>query len=307
MRSVPHRVVCLLGLDDGVFPRKAPRDGDDLMLARPARRRPRPAQRGPPAAARRAAGGDRPAGHHLHGQRRAHERPAAAGRAGRRAARRRRPDGPHRGRRRRATACVVRHPLQPFDPRNFVPGALVARPPWSFDRVTLEGARALAGEREPPAPFLAGPLPSGRAGARRARRPRAVRRAPGARVPAPAARHQRRRLPDEVADALPVELDALEQWGVGQRLLEALLAGRGDGRLRPRRDRARRAAARPARACRSSTRVRPIVERDRGRGAGRCSARRRAARLGRRPRRARRRPRARRHGRRRVRRRRCGP
>ena len=41
MRSVPHRVVCLLGLDDGVFPRKAPRDGDDLMLERPARRRPR--------------------------------------------------------------------------------------------------------------------------------------------------------------------------------------------------------------------------------------------------------------------------
>ena len=35
MRSVPHRVVCLLGLDDGAFPRKAPRDGDDLMLAEP--------------------------------------------------------------------------------------------------------------------------------------------------------------------------------------------------------------------------------------------------------------------------------
>ena len=35
MRSVPHRVVCLLGLDDGAFPRKAPRDGDDLMLADP--------------------------------------------------------------------------------------------------------------------------------------------------------------------------------------------------------------------------------------------------------------------------------
>ncbi|MGI8439425.1 MAG: exodeoxyribonuclease V subunit gamma, partial [Thermoleophilaceae bacterium] len=32
MRSVPHRVVCLLGMDDGVFPRKAPRDGDDLTL-----------------------------------------------------------------------------------------------------------------------------------------------------------------------------------------------------------------------------------------------------------------------------------
>src|SRR5450755_2463736 len=35
MRSVPHRVVCLLGLDDGAFPRKAPRDGDDLTLEHP--------------------------------------------------------------------------------------------------------------------------------------------------------------------------------------------------------------------------------------------------------------------------------
>src|SRR5829696_7637152 len=35
MRSVPHRVVCLLGMDEGVFPRKSPRDGDDLMLRAP--------------------------------------------------------------------------------------------------------------------------------------------------------------------------------------------------------------------------------------------------------------------------------
>ena len=35
MRSVPHRVVCILGLDDGEFPRKAPRDGDDLLLEDP--------------------------------------------------------------------------------------------------------------------------------------------------------------------------------------------------------------------------------------------------------------------------------
>jgi len=35
MRSVPHRVVCLLGLDDGCFPRNAARDGDDVMLADP--------------------------------------------------------------------------------------------------------------------------------------------------------------------------------------------------------------------------------------------------------------------------------
>ncbi len=30
MRSIPHRVVCLLGLDDGSFPRHIERDGDDL-------------------------------------------------------------------------------------------------------------------------------------------------------------------------------------------------------------------------------------------------------------------------------------
>src|SRR4029077_13820443 len=47
MRSVPHRVVCLLGLDDAAFPRKAPRDGDDIMLADPhvGDRDPRPEDR----------------------------------------------------------------------------------------------------------------------------------------------------------------------------------------------------------------------------------------------------------------------
>src|SRR6201999_928459 len=35
MRSVPHRVVCLLGLDDGAFPRKAWHEGDDLLISGP--------------------------------------------------------------------------------------------------------------------------------------------------------------------------------------------------------------------------------------------------------------------------------
>ena len=35
MRSVPHRVVCLVGLDDGVFPRHPGRDGDDIVSADP--------------------------------------------------------------------------------------------------------------------------------------------------------------------------------------------------------------------------------------------------------------------------------
>lgn len=36
MRSVPHRVVCLLGLDDGVFPRSTRADGDDVLARTPA-------------------------------------------------------------------------------------------------------------------------------------------------------------------------------------------------------------------------------------------------------------------------------
>ena len=35
MRSVPHRVVCLLGLDDGVFPRLGMVDGDDTLARDP--------------------------------------------------------------------------------------------------------------------------------------------------------------------------------------------------------------------------------------------------------------------------------
>ena len=36
MRSVPHRVVCLLGLDDGSFPRHGGPDGDDILERAPA-------------------------------------------------------------------------------------------------------------------------------------------------------------------------------------------------------------------------------------------------------------------------------
>ena len=35
MRSVPHRVVCLLGLDDGIFPRQRTVDGDDVLARTP--------------------------------------------------------------------------------------------------------------------------------------------------------------------------------------------------------------------------------------------------------------------------------
>ena len=73
MRSVPHRVVCLLGLDDGVVPAQGAARRRRPAARRPARRRARRAHRGPPAAARRADGRHRPADRHLHRQRRAHE------------------------------------------------------------------------------------------------------------------------------------------------------------------------------------------------------------------------------------------
>ena len=91
MRSVPHRVVCLVGLDDGVFPRAGAVDGDNVLGRRPLHRRARPAQRGPAAAPRRGDGRDRAPRHHLHRRQRAVRREAAPRRTSRRDPRRRRP------------------------------------------------------------------------------------------------------------------------------------------------------------------------------------------------------------------------
>ena len=128
-------------------------------------------------------------------------------------------DGPARDQ------VLIRHPLQPFDPRNFDAGALVRGTTWSFDPVTLEGARALSRPRSDRAPFLERAL-APRAG-------RVVELEDLVRfVEHPVRAFLRQRLgislrggADEVQDGLQVELDGLERWGVGQRLLEALLAG----------------------------------------------------------------------------------
>ena len=224
MRSVPHRVVCLLGMDDGVFPRKAPRDGDDLILddAHVGDRDPRTEDRQMLLDALLAATDRFVVAYTGNDERTNVPRPAAVPvgelldvidetvRANGGAARER---------------ILVRHPLQPFDPRNFTVGALGRAEPWSFDRVTLEGARALAGERREPGPFLAGPLPD---------RPAALLELENlvrfVQHPVRAFLSQRLDVrvgdySDEIDDALPVELDKLEEWGVGQRLLDARLAG----------------------------------------------------------------------------------
>jgi len=224
MRSVPHRVVCLLGLDDGSFPRRAPRDGDDLMLGDPhvGDRDPRTEDRQLLLDALLAAGDRLIVTYTGNDERTNAPRPPAVP-VGELLdvidATVRIDGGPARDR------VVVRHPLQPFDPRNFTRGALVADLRWSFDPVTLEGARALARPRREPAPFLAGPLPPVLAAVvevedlvRFARHPvRAfLRRRLGISVGD---------FSDEVEDGLRVELDGLKRWGVGRRLLEARLSG----------------------------------------------------------------------------------
>lgn len=213
MRSVPHRVVCLLGLDDGTFPRKSPRDGDDLMLDAPhvGERDARAEDRQLLLDALLAATDRLVITYTGNDERTNVPRPPAVpvgelldlvGREG----------------------VVEEHPLQPFDPRNFEAAA-----PWSFDRVTLEGAQALTAPRSAPRPFLPGPLP------RRASGPveldalvRFVER------PVRAFLRQRLQVSvgdysQEVSDSLPVQLDHLEQWDVGDRLLTAIMGG-ADGR-----------------------------------------------------------------------------
>ena len=224
MRSVPHRVVCLLGLDDGAFPRKAPRDGDDLMLADPhlGERDPRSEDRQLLLDALLAATERLIVTYSGNDERTNAARPPAVPvgelldavdatvrwRA-----------GPARER------VVIRHPLQPFDPRNFTAGAIAGPDPWSFDDTALAGARALEGPRSDGRPFLSAPLPA---------KPAAVvELADLVRfVEHPVRAFMRQRLgislysaADEIEDELSVELDGLQRWGVGQRLLEARLRG----------------------------------------------------------------------------------
>jgi exodeoxyribonuclease V gamma subunit len=122
---------------------------------------------------------------------------------------------------------VVHHPLQPFDARNFVAGGLVSGGPWSFDAVNLEGARALAGPDGADAPFLPSPLPALDASVVELDQLERFVRHP---IRAFLAARLGLRLFDrsrELDDALPVELDGLEQWHVAERLLAARMAGAG--------------------------------------------------------------------------------
>ena len=219
MRSVPYRVVCLLGMDDTRFPRSSRDDGDDLLLGD-----------------ERVGDFDRSsedrqllldalmaAGDHLvvtyagRDQLTNAALPPAVPIAELYDTLREMigADG--------VAAIETVHPLQSFSEANFTPGALDLPGSFGFDPVALAGARALTA---PPAlpPTLAWPPPEPAATIdlddliRFLQHPtqRFLQTRIGMSIPDPG------EIPD---DTLPADLDALAAWGVKERLLDGLAAG----------------------------------------------------------------------------------
>ncbi len=216
MRSVPHRVICLLGLDDGVFPRAGSIDGDDVLA-----RGPRTGERDPRSEDRQLfldaimAAGERlvitySGFHEATGQVRPPAVPlrefldAVSATTG--------------------TDVVREHRSQAFH-RDYLTGG--AAKSFSFDPAAVAAARAAGGRRvgvrelhelrldpPPPGEIALGDLIDV--------------------VTNPVRAFLRRRLEidlprerDEVDDAMPVELRGLDRWQAGERMLREIVAGRG--------------------------------------------------------------------------------
>ncbi|MGZ4514337.1 MAG: exodeoxyribonuclease V subunit gamma, partial [Mycobacterium sp.] len=224
MRSVPHRVVCLVGLDDGVFPRLGVVDGDDALARDPMtgerdiRSEDRQLLLDAIGAATEKLVITYTGANEYSGQPRPPAVPLAELLDTLDMTVSSEKTDKIRGR------VVVEHPLQPFDVRNVIPGKLVPEVPFSFDPTVLRAARVATGERGEAPRFISGPLPPPPAddviladliaffkdpvkGFFRALEftlPRDV---------------------DGVQDAMPVDLDGLEEWTVGDRMLGDILRG----------------------------------------------------------------------------------
>lgn len=222
MRSVPHRVVCLVGLDDGVFPRLGVVDGDDALARDPVtgerdiRSEDRQLLLDAIGAATEKLVITYTGANEYSGQR----KPPAVPLVELLDALDVTTEAPVRDR------ILVEHPLQPFDIRNVTPGALGMPPtePFTFDSTALTAATVAAGGRAERPRLLAQPLP-----------------APPAHDVAldnlvgffkdPVKGFFRAldyTLPwdvDAVEDAMPVEIDALAEWQIGARMLDDMLRG----------------------------------------------------------------------------------
>lgn len=225
MRSVPHRVVCLMGLDDTRFPRATGADGDDVLARDPllGERDPRSEDRQLLLDAVMAATDHLVVTYTGSDDRSNETRPPcpalaelldtvdvmATTSSG----------SPARDQVR------LKHPLQPFDARNFITGALVPTGPFSHDRAALAAARRLTGPRSPRPAFLVGDLPP---------EPVAELALPqlGAFLASPAAAFLRSRIglaprPDDdpAPEAIPLEPDGLATWQIGERALGQVARG----------------------------------------------------------------------------------
>ncbi len=222
MRSVPYRVVCLLGMDDDRFPRSSRSDGDDLLLSE-----------------ERIGDFDRSAqdrqllldavlvaGNHLvvtyagRDELTNGELPPAVpiaelrdvldqmvGAAG-------------------LAAIETIHPLQAFSEDNFIAGALDVPGPFGFDPAALAGAKAVAFAQAMGSDGRVLPWPE----------PEPVEVVTLEDLirflQHPAQRFMQNRLGFSIPkagelpdDTLPADLDALAHWGLKERLLDGLAAG----------------------------------------------------------------------------------
>ena len=220
MRSVPHRVVCLIGLDDGVFPRQGITDGDDALARNPvtgerdSRSEDRQLLLDAVGAATEKLVITYTGANAYSGQARPPAVPLAELLDALDATT---PEGVRE-------SVVVHHPLQPFDIRNVIPGELVPDVPFTFDSTVLTAAQTSTRERREQPRFISGPLPE----------------LPHDDVALADLvgffkdpvkgffRALEYTLPwdvDGVEDEISVDIDALEQWAVGDRMLNDMLRG----------------------------------------------------------------------------------
>ena len=222
MRSVPHRVVCLVGLDDTVFPRIGAVDGDDALAREPmtgerdVRSEDRQLLLDAVCAATETLVITYTGANEYSGQ----PRPPAVPLAELLDALDATVAGPESVRER----ITVHHPLQPFDARNVEPGALIPGTSFSFDRKVQRAATIAAGDRKDRPRFAAtalDPPPVGDVSLAELvaffKDPvKGFFRALDFTLPTEV---------DGIDDAIPVEIDALQEWTVGDRMLTDLLRG----------------------------------------------------------------------------------
>ncbi|MFV8166480.1 exodeoxyribonuclease V subunit gamma [Mycobacterium sp. 134] len=218
MRSVPHRVVCLVGLDDGIFPRLGAVDGDDALARDPRtgerdiRSEDRQLLLDAIGAATQTLVVTYTGANEYSGQ----ARPPAVPLAELLDTLTITAEQP--------VDVLTAHPLQPFDIRNVTPGALLPAGPFTFDPTVLTAAQASAGQRADRPPFFAHPLPAPPTGDVALEDLVTFFKDPVKGF----FRALEYTLPwdvDGVSDVMPVDIDALEEWTVGDRMLSDILRG----------------------------------------------------------------------------------